>query len=461
MEQIEIIRAGADYRSRHRDVLRDVSNTPVADLGLAPALLVRLAVEELHQAGPAPDDRHRLEVIARAGRAFAEDTLGDESPDAYCRKQARLSGVPVRAARRTLATVARATAELPTALQGQRPPATLRDGASWARRGRSLAVHAPGNHPLPHLEWLPALALGFKIALRPSRRDPYTPRRLMRALLGAGLDPTALAFLPTDHACANSLTRHADLGLVYGGPDVVAAHAADPTVRVQGPGRSKILLTADVDWADHIDLLAESVAADGGVQCLNTTLILAEEGTDHRALAHALAERLAQLPDLPPEHPDAALPARPLTEAQAVANRLQSLAGTELLTPRSELVTDLADGSALLRPAVSCVSEPDGVRRAVEFPFPCVWVAPWHRPAGLAPLTDTLALTLLSHDGDLATQCAAAPSIRTVHLGPQPTTAYQTQLPHDGYLSGFLMEARTFAQHWVPSQPGLRTEVPA
>ena len=41
--------------------------------------------------------------------------------------------------------------------------------------------------------------------------------------------------------------------MVYGGQDVVDKYAADPTVWVNGPGRAKILITAEQDWRDHLD----------------------------------------------------------------------------------------------------------------------------------------------------------------------------------------------------------------
>ncbi len=44
----------------------------------------------------------------------------------------------------------------------------------WARRGEVLAVHAPGNAPGVHGLWPQALALGYRVAVRPSRREPLT-----------------------------------------------------------------------------------------------------------------------------------------------------------------------------------------------------------------------------------------------------------------------------------------------
>ncbi|NEA04199.1 aldehyde dehydrogenase family protein, partial [Streptomyces sp. SID10116] len=149
--------------------------------------------------------------------------------------------------------------------------------------------------------WPEALALGFRVAVRPSRREPFTPHRLVSALRLAGFGNDEIALLPTDHAGADAVLRGADLGLVYGGEDVVRKYGADPTVLLQGPGRSKVLLTADVDWRDHLDTIVDSVAGRGGTGCVNATAVLVEG--DPTPLCEALAERFSALPSLPPEHP--------------------------------------------------------------------------------------------------------------------------------------------------------------
>ena len=81
----------------------------------------------------------------------------------------RACGRPGRRARRSTGATAR-----------------LRGGAVWARRGEVLAVHAPGNAPGVHGLWPQALALGYRVAIRPSRREPFTAHRLDHGLARAG-----------------------------------------------------------------------------------------------------------------------------------------------------------------------------------------------------------------------------------------------------------------------------------
>jgi acyl-CoA reductase-like NAD-dependent aldehyde dehydrogenase len=66
-------------------------------------------------------------------------------------------------------------------------PATRTGHAVWTRRGDVFAVHASGNHPGVHGLWLEAVALGYRVVVRPSQREPFTPHRLITALRQAGL----------------------------------------------------------------------------------------------------------------------------------------------------------------------------------------------------------------------------------------------------------------------------------
>ena len=144
-----------------------------------------------------------------------------------------------------------------------------------------------------HGLWPQALALGYRVAVRPSRREPLTAHRLVHALRQAGFRREDAVYLPTDHRGADEIIRSADLAMVYGGQDVVDKYANDPTVFVNGPGRAKILITADQDWRDYLDVIVDSIANLGGMACVNTTAVLYEG--DPAPLAEAIAERLAAI----------------------------------------------------------------------------------------------------------------------------------------------------------------------
>jgi acyl-CoA reductase-like NAD-dependent aldehyde dehydrogenase len=311
----------------------------------------------------------------------------------------------------------------------------------WTRRGDVFAVHAPGNHPGVHGLWLEALALGYRVAVRPSRRDPFTPHRLISALRAAGFGDDHVVLLPTGYDAADAILRGADLAMAYGGEDVMRKYAAMSTMLPQGPGRSKILLTADVDWRDHLDVIVASISHEGGRGCVNTTAVFVDGDTT--AVAQAIAERLAAIPSLPPEDEQAVLPVLPEADAREIERYLLAkAAGTVPWLGGEGVVDELGDGSAVLRPAVHQLDRPDAEQAGVELSFPCVWVAPWRPEAGVEPFKDTLVITAITRDPRLVDALVAEPTISNVYVGDHPTYWIEPGLPHDGYLAEFLMRTK-------------------
>ncbi|MGB7162012.1 MAG: aldehyde dehydrogenase family protein, partial [Mycobacterium sp.] len=319
-----------------------------------------------------------------------------------------------------------------------------REGAAvWARRGDVFAVLASGNGPGVHGLWPQALALGYRVAVRPSRREPLTAYRLVHALRQAGFRPHDAVYLPTDHRGADDMLRSADLAMVYGGQGVVDKYTDDPTVFVNGPGRAKILITAEHDWRDYLDVITDSIANLGGVACVNATAVLYEG--DPAPLAEAIAERLSTIAPLPTDDERAILPTQNIDEATALASHLATVAaGTTPLLGADQVVAALSDSWAALRPAVHLMAEPDVAKLNVELPFPCVWVSPWSRADGLKPLRHSLVISAITDDEDLIDDLLAEPTIANVYCGHHPTHYTAPDIPHDGFLADFLMRNKGF-----------------
>ncbi|HST48985.1 aldehyde dehydrogenase family protein [Jatrophihabitans sp.] len=438
------------YRARNRMTIVDLAGTPVAELSIVPKLFVSRALAALHRAPDRPIE-HKLAQLAEAGRIFAEEEILGLSLRQYEKLVSRISGVPITVVRSATAAISAAAIAAGSSVTQARPigavdewrhPETKHGSALWCRRGNVFAVHAAGNHPGPHGLWLEALALGYRVALRPSRREPFTPHRVVTALRMAGFRDDEVVLLPTDHDGADEMLRGADLGMVYGGDDVVRKYSANTAVLPQGPGRSKLLLTADVDWREHLDTIVDSISHQGGVACVNATAVFVEG--DPAPLAAAIAERLAAIPTLPPEDDRAVLPVQPLESARAVERYLQaSAAGATAWLGGDGIVDELGDGSAALRPAVYQLDRPDARQAGIELPFPCVWVAPWSPEAGVAPLRNTLVLTAITGDEPLIDALVAEPTISNVYLGDHPTYWMRPGVPHDSYLGEFLMRTKT------------------
>jgi acyl-CoA reductase-like NAD-dependent aldehyde dehydrogenase len=358
--------------------------------------------------------------------------------------------MPISVVRSATEAIARSAAEAYRSVQHARPigavndwrdPLTRTGRGVWTRRGNVFAVHAPGNHPGVHGLWLEALALGYRVAVRPSRRDPFTPHRLISALRASGFGNDQVVLLPTGYQTADTILQGADLAMAYGGEDVMRKYAGRRTMLPQGPGRSKILLTAGVDWRNHLDVIVASLSDEGGRACVNTSAVFIEG--DPSPLAQALAERLAALPSLPPEDEHAVLPVLPVAEARKLERYLlANAAGAVAWLGGDGIVDELGDGSAVLRPAVYQLDRPDAAQARIELSFPCVWVAPWTGEAALEPLKETLVLTAISDDTRLLDALVAEPTISNVYIGDHPTYWMEPGIPHDGYLADFLMRTK-------------------
>jgi len=449
--RIDALGPKGEYRTRNREVVTTTAGVPVAELSIVPPLYVSRTLNEQRKARPLPAAQ-REAALGKAADVFATAVIGGLDFDAYVGLASRISGLPIAVTRAGARSVADAVGRAFDAVRPARPVGAALDwreertrhgGAVWARRGEVFAVHAAGNGPGVHGLWPQALALGYRVAVRPSRREPLTAHRLVNALRQSGFRADDAVYLPTDHGGADEIIRLADIAMVYGGQDVVDKYANDPAVVVNGPGRAKILITADRDWRDHIDTIVDSISNLGGMACVNTTAVLYEG--DPGPLARAIADRLATIEPLPSEDERAILPTQPIDKAQELASYLAAkAAGTTPLLGADQVAAALGDGYAALRPAVHLLAEPDPDKLNIELPFPCVWVSPWSRAAGLEPLRHSLVVTAITGDDDLVDDLLAEPTVANVYRGDHPTYHAAPEIPHDGFLADVLMRNKGF-----------------
>ncbi|BCL79107.1 aldehyde dehydrogenase [Ktedonobacteria bacterium brp13] len=437
------------YRAHNRLTISDVAGHPLAELSLVPKLFVTRAMTALHKAKTLPLE-DRLAALTKAGKLFATGVVNGMPAADHQYLVSRISGTPLPIVRRAVEAIERlATGAYDSAQQARpigavndwRDPQAQRGTAIWVRRGNVFAIHAPGNHPAVASVCLEPLALGYRVAIRPSRREPLSQYRLISVLRACGFGDDQVVLLPTDYDAAGEILRQADLSMVYGGQEVIDKYAANPMVLPNGPGRSKILLTADADWRSSLDMIVASISHEGGTACVNTTAVFVEG--DPTPVAEAIAERLAAIPSLPPENEQAVLTAYSLQAAKKIEGYLLAkAAGTRAHLGGDGVVDELGDGSAVLRPAVHQLDNPNAPQANIELAFPCVWVAPWTREAGIAPLKHTLVLTAVTRDEELLDELLTEPTIKNLYIGNHPTYWMEPGIPHDGYLGEFLMRTK-------------------
>jgi acyl-CoA reductase-like NAD-dependent aldehyde dehydrogenase len=440
-----------EYRTRNRETIKDTAGVPVAESSVVPRLFVNRSIDAQRKLLPIPAAQ-REAALTRAADVFVSSTIAGLDFDNYVELTCRVSGLPMAAARAGAHTVAESLTTACDAVNPARPSGASPDwrelstpagGAAWTRRGEVLAVHAPGNAPGVHGLWPQALALGYRVAIRPSRREPFTAHRLVHALRQTGFRAADALYLPTDHTVADDVIRAADLAMVYGGQDVVERYAQDPRVLTNGPGRTKILITAECDWREYLDVIVDSIANLGGMACVNATAVLYEG--DAGPLAHAIAERLSTIAPLPNTDERAVLPTTSIDTARALVDHLTAkAAGTVAILGADGVVADLGGGFAALRPALHLLAGPDPAKLNVELPFPCVWVSPWARADGVAPLRNSLVLSVITSDDALVDELVHEPTVTNVYRGRHATHFSAPHIPHDGFLADFLMRNKGF-----------------
>ncbi|HEY4224761.1 MAG TPA: aldehyde dehydrogenase family protein [Pseudolysinimonas sp.] len=446
---LEALGARGSYASRNPLAVRDVAGRHVADLSLVPVPYVARTMSALHRAEPL-DRSARTEALHAAADLFEHGTIDGLDLEVYLHLVSEVSGLGIstgrEAAQKIVAYCHDAAehadfARPAAAMSSWSDPAIHRGGAMWVRRRSVFAVLTAGNHPGTHVSWIQALAVGYRVAIRPSRKEPFTPHRLVSALRLGGFPDDVVALLPCDYDGADEMVRSADLAMVYGGDDVMHKYSGSRTVMPQGPGRSKVLVTAGSDWEASAALVADSITHGGGTGCTNATGVLVDG--DVSAFAEAVAAHLRVIPSLAPTDPSAVLPVQPLAAALDWRARLVPIVGdASAVLGLDGMVDDLGDGSAVMRPIVHVVSGPSAPQLRAELPFPAAWIAPWNPAAGMAPLADTLVLTVTGGSEELLDRLIDEPGIRNVYAGAIPTYWTAPGVPHDGFLADFLMEPK-------------------
>jgi acyl-CoA reductase-like NAD-dependent aldehyde dehydrogenase len=446
-------RHGAPYRSLDTAPVPDVYGRPAtAETSVANAALLRRdarKVDDARAALRAIPTAERIAIAQRAAAIFrsAELPVGDTTmgPDAYVSACSASTGLPHALVRANLEKIAGVLENMPTLVRGltRGLDTTILDAGVGVQDGlpmsfvpvaRSVAAVLPSNSPGVHSLWAPALALGLPVVLKPGSGDPWSPLRLMHALLAAGMPPDALGWYPSDHAGGAELVSLHDRAFVFGGADMVRRYADRPGVSVHGPGFAKVWIGSDaVDrWPEFLDVLVDSVSRNGGRSCINASTIVVPRHAD--AIAAALAERLAAITPRPLDDPDARLAAfADPSVAERVAATITAGVASGARDVSGGPLVHVVDGLTYLRPTV-LRTPPSHALARTEFGFPFVSVVEVPDADAVAWMGPTLVLTAITDDAALRRTAIDAGSVDRLHLGPVSTATIRWDQPHEGNL---------------------------
>lgn len=467
---LPVLRRGQVYESLDHNELKSVrTGASVARVGLANAALIRRDLRrgaaEAREALRALTVSRMLEISAEAGRLFVDATLplGDgrtQTPTEYVEALSETSGLPHALVKRNMAKVYQVFTEMPTILRGltRGMDLSILDSGSGEQAGvpvsyypvaEALGVVLPSNSPGVNSLWMPSVALKVPVVLKPGREEPWTPWRIVQSFIAAGCPPESFSFFPTDHEGSAAILEGCARALIFGDQATVERYASNPAVQAHGPGWSKVVIGEDCidSWPEYVDVIAASIADNGGRSCINASAVVVPRHAD--AIAEALAKRLADITPCAPHDEAATLSgfANPrMAEAMdaAVTEGLKT-AGAEDVTARHRPGERLAnrDGATYLLPTlVRCDSFAHPLANR-EFLFPYASVVQAPQESLPQAMGYSLVVTAITRDEGFLSRLLASPLVERLNIGPLPTTRVQWDQPHEGNLFEFLYRRRS------------------
>jgi acyl-CoA reductase-like NAD-dependent aldehyde dehydrogenase len=470
MLHIPILRRGESYKSL--DVARVAhhrTRETFVEVSQANAGLIRrdLSHQEIARASLSRySTRDLVDICSRAAEHFTNDSLplGDTSQSAedYVVQVSATTGMPYVLARRNMSKIKSMLANMNSVLNG------LTRNIDWEILDRGFGVHnanslsffprtqslgavLPNNSPGVHSLWIPAFALRIPLVLKPGSAEPWTPYRIIQALIKAGAPHEAFSFYPADHAGASEILRNCGRSLLFGDSSTTGPWANDPRVEIHGPGYSKVILGEDCveEWEKYLDVMIASIADNGGRSCVNASAVWAPKYADD--IAEALAERLAGIVPRAADDEDARI--APFVDPQ-VAQRINAIIEQALNEPGARDVTaahregerlvNWNNCSYLLPTIIRC--EPDHSLAFKEFLFPFASVVQVEQDQIANALGSSLVVTAITNDPKFIQTLVASPHVDRLNIGAMPTNQVSWDQPHEGNLFDHLYGRRAF-QH--------------
>lgn len=459
--QIPILRLGKSYHSADLVHLNDDLVTHTANPGL-----IRRDLLNIHQAKAALDAipaETLADFCEEAAELFLHADLpcGDstQSPADYIESLSALTRLPHTLVRMNMEKIHAAMSQIRTVISGltRGLPLEIFDRGLTSLHGLdinffpatdSLGVSLPSNAPAVNSLWLPAPVMKIPVLLKPGREDPFTPLRILQAMIQAGFPPEAFSFYPTTHEGGDTLLTSCGTGIAFGSDVTVRKYAPFKNIQVHGTGRSKILIGEDFieRWPEFLDVLVTSISANGGRSCINTSAILVPSHRDE--IAHALAAELAKIQPLARDDQNALLcgfanPGLAHGIDALIDEHLRepgAIDATAAHRPGSRLV-EAFDQTYLCPTLISCDDRNHPLANT-EFMFPFASITEIPQAEMLSAIGETLVVSAFTEDSAWTHELMASPHIERLNLGAFPTNRVQWEQPHEGNLFEFLYRRR-------------------
>jgi acyl-CoA reductase-like NAD-dependent aldehyde dehydrogenase len=454
---IPALRLGRNYESLDKVEVKDCragevrANVSVVNAGIIRKDLTKIAGSR--DALRKFSHRQLIEMSKRAADLFLTAELAGMSAQQYLETLSSTSGLPHVMVRRNMNRIHGMMSNMDAVLRGLTRGLDLDDTGSpyhFFPATSCLGLVMPSNSPAVNSLWLPAIALKIPVIIKPGKDEPWTPYRLVQAFMAAGVPAEAFGFYPTDHEGANAIMTGCGRALIFGDKSTTDKYAGNPAVQVHGPGYSKILIGEDQieRWPEFIEVMCDSIAANGGRSCLNASAIVVPSHGDE--IAEALAKRLGPIVPLPVTDQNARLSAFANVK---MAEFIQAAIEEGLKTPGAVDVTaKYRDGARLvnfeggtyLRPTIVRCDSFQHPLANKEYLFAYASVVEIPPSKMLEQIGPSLVVTAITNDEPFIQKLMESPVIDRLNIGAISTMTISWDQPHEGNLFELLYKRRAF-----------------
>ena len=467
MLNVPVIRWGEPYESLEKsEVIHFETGEAIASVSQANGGIIQRDARKAQKARDVLRDftcADLIEKCKKAAQLYTDATLplgdGTQSPDEFVTAQSASTGLPEAMCRGNMKKNAFVLSEMENVLDALTrglPLDIFSNGYGMENRDVIVSYQAqtpvlgavlPSNSPGVHTLWLPAIPLQVGLMLKPGSSEPWTPYRVIAAMVEAGVPKEAMAIYPGGHDAGPALLSSVSRSMIFGSEQTVQQYVANPRVQAHGPGFSKILIGDDMidRWEEFLDVMVESVYINGGRSCINASGIWASRHT--KEIAQAIAEKIGPIDVKPTTDPDAGLAA--FTNA-AMATGTWSMIEDDL---KEGGVTDMTaqygprlverDRCAYLRPMIVHCAHQHAVAKK-EYMFPFATIVECAEDQMIKEIGPTLVGTAITENRTLIRQLTDAVNIDRLNIGPIPTNRLNWLQPHEGNLIDFLFRSRAY-----------------
>ena len=467
---IPVIRRGKPYESlEHTNVVDHRTGAVLATVSQVNAGVIRKDLASVSDARAALKTfsvSELIDISAKAGELFLNGTLplgnrlGTQAPEDYIDTLSSTSGLPHVMVKRNMAKIHYALTNMRTILNGLTRGLDLQiidrgygeqngTRVSYYPTTQALGLVMPSNSPAVNSLWLPAIALKTPVVIKPGRDEPWTPYRLIQAFIAAGCPAEAFGFYPTDHEGAAAILKQSGRALIFGDKSTTDQYADNPAIEIHGPGFSKILIGEDQieRWPEFIDVVASSIADNGGRSCVNASAIVVPK---HAAeIADALAKKLGPIAPLPARDENAQLSgfANPKMAEYidgAIEDGLKKPGATEVTAKyRNGSRKVEFQGGMYLRPTIVLCNSFGHPLAKREFLCPYASVVQVPQSEMLKQIGPSLVVTAITRDPKFSESLIESDLIQRLNLGPISTMKISWDQPHEGNMFEFLYKRRS------------------